>query len=473
MLTQPNYSWSGKRTWKLAPYGLGLLNRALRKASYESWIFDPNSQDLSEQAVREELLRTRPDAVGVTSLSTEYLQDTRRVVQIVKETLPQAIVILGGILPSVLLDKTIEDRNVDYFVIGEGEYRLPRLLDALNSERCDLSGMDGLAWGQPRVIQPMNEFISDLDDVGFPDYGDLDLASYGNHAHKYAHGILPRQFPFATVITSRGCPYGCIFCAAAAVSGRKVRLRSSANVLEEIDELCRESGIREVIFLDDHFLADRDRAIEIMQGIREREYGLTWKCVNVSLWRLDRELLQLMRDTGCYQLTLSPESGNQDVLRHIIKKPVVLDKVPELCDLAKTLGFELAANFVFGFPGETWDQIRDTCRFAERLNVDIVNFHMATPLPSTELMDLCLRGSYLKVEDGEELFGYTRGVIETSEFTPMELQTLRAFEWDRINFANPARRAAVARMEGISMEELEEWRSRTRRNLGTTIGWKE
>ena len=474
MLTQPNFSWFGKRTWKLLPYALGLLNASLKRVGYESWIFDPNFQDLSEQAVREELMRTNPDAVGITSFSTEYVQETRRMSQLVKEELPQAIVVLGGILPTVLLEKAMEDPDVDYFVMGEGEYRLPRLLDELNSRKeCNLSSIDGLVWGRPPVIQPMEGFISNLDAVGFPDYGNLDLSSYGNYAHKYAHGILPRQFPFATTITSRGCPYRCIFCAAATISGRKVRLRSAASVLEEIDKLYRENGIREVIFLDDHFLADRTRAIEIMKGLIDRNHGMTWKCVNVTIWHLDGELLELMRKSGCYQLTVSPESGNQHVLRKIIKKPVMLDKVPHILDLAKSLNFEIAANFVFGFPGETWDQIRDTCRYAERLNVDIVNFHLATPLPKTELMEICLRGGYLKSEDSGELFGYTRGVIQTPDFNPMELQILRAFEWDRINFPNPERKSRVAKMEGISVEELEEWRVRTRRNLGTTIGWKE
>ena len=472
MLTQPNYSWFGKRARKILPYGLGVLNASLKRVGYESWIFDPNFQGLSEQAVREELVRTQPDAVGITSSSTEYIPEVRRMSQLVKEELPQAIVILGGVLPTVLPEKAMEDPSVDYCIIGEGEYRLPQLLDEFNSEECNLSNIDGLAWGLPLVIQPMKDFISDLDAVGFPDYGNLDLSSYGNYAPKYDHEIRPRQLPFATTITSRGCPYRCIFCAAATVSGRKVRLRSAANVLEEIDELYG-LGIREIIFLDDHFLADRDRAIEIMRGLIDRDYGLMWKCANVTIWHLDRELLELMQKSGCYQLTVSPESGNQHVLRRIIKKPVKLDKVLHILGLAKNLGFEIVANFVFGFPGETWDQIRDTCRYAEKLNVDIVNFHLATPLPKTELMEICLRGGYLKSEDGEGLLGYTKGIIQTPDFNPVELQILRAFEWDRINFSSPERKLRVAKMEGISLEELEEWRVRTRRNLGMTIGWRE
>lgn len=471
MLTQPNYSWFSKRTWKLLPYSLGVLNAALKTAGYESWIFDPNFQGLSEQVVREELARTQPDAVGITSFSTEYIQETRRMSQLVKKELPQAIVILGGIFPTVLPEMAIEDSNVDYLIIGEGEYRLPQLLNELNSEECNLLSIDGLAWGCPPVIQPMRSFIPNLDAVGFPDYGGLNLPSYRNCVHKYAHGLLPRQFPFAITITSRGCPYRCIFCAAAMISGRKVRLRSAANVLEEIDKLHREDGIREIIFLDDHFLANRDRAIEIMKGLIDRDYGMTWKCVNMTIWRLDEELLELMRKSGCYQITVSPESGNQYVLRKIIKKPVMLDKVPHILDIAKNLGFEIVVNFVFGFPGETWDQIRDTCRYAEKLDVDIVNFHLATPLPKTELMEICLRAGYLKSGNGGGLFGYTKGVIQTPDFNPVELQILRAFEWDRINFSGSERKARIAKMEGISMEELEKWRVKTRRDLGTTIRW--
>ena len=180
-----------------------------------------------------------------------------------------------------------------------------------------------------------------------------------------------------------------------------------------------------------------------------------------------------MQKSGCYQLTLSPESGSQRVLKRIIKKPVMLDKVPHILGLARRLNFQIVVNFISGFPGETWDQIRQTYKYAESLNVDLVNFHIATPLPKTELMQIALRGGYLRSKGSKDLYGYTKGVIETPDFTPMELQILRAFEWDRINFSNPVRKSVIAAMEGISLEELEEWRVRTRRNLGTTIGWKE
>ena len=179
-----------------------------------------------------------------------------------------------------------------------------------------------------------------------------------------------------------------------------------------------------------------------------------------------------MKDSGCYQITLSIESGNQYVLDKIIKKPVKLTRVPEILDIAKSLGFETIVNFVVGFPGETWEQIRETFRFAESINVDLVNFHIATPLPKTELLEICLRDGYLPKDfDIEEssTSGYAKGLISTTEFTPSELEILRAFEWDRINFSTAERRETVARIEGISIQEMEQWRINTRRRCGVNV----
>lgn len=252
------------------------------------------------------------------------------------------------------------------------------------------------------------------------------------------------------------------------MSGSKVRFRSATNVLQEIKQLY-DQGIREIIFLDDHFLADRERAIEIMQGIKDSYSSLAWRCVNVTAWLLDKVLLSLMRTSGCSHITVSIESGNQEVLNNIVKKPVDLNAIPEKLALAKDLGFDVVANFVIGFPGETWEQIRETFRYAENLDVDIVNFHIATPLPKTELMDICLKKGLLLhdyMQNISAYSGYGKGLIATEEFSPFELEVLRSFEWDRINFSSPERTRNIARMNGISMEELDEWRKNTRRSLG-------
>ena len=126
------------------------------------------------------------------------------------------------------------------------------------------------------------------------------------------------------------------------MSGKKVRMRSAANVLQEIDELCA-AGVKEVVFLDDHFLFSRQRAIDIMTGLIERAYDMIWKCTNVTVWLLDDELLDLMKKSGSYQMTVSIESGNQYVLDRIIKKPLNLKKTLDIVAAARERDFEIRA----------------------------------------------------------------------------------------------------------------------------------
>ncbi len=470
MLIQPNYSIFGKRTWRTAPYNLAILNACLPE--YDVYIYDPNFQDETEKDIRTNLQNAKPDLVGITSFSTEYIEEIKYHSKIVKEELPNALVVLGGILPTVWIDKIIFDENIDYFIMGEGEYRFRQLLDYLNSGKqcvCDFDGICFMKDGSP-VINSPKYFINELDTIPFPNWGNLDYSKYSNYRMKYSPGMLPRQFPFATTITSRGCPYNCIFCAAKTVSGKKVRMRSCQDVLSEIETYINEKDIKEMIFLDDHFLYNKKRAIEIMNGMIQRNFSISWKCLNSAIFSLDENILNLMKLSGAYQLTLSIESGDQYVVNKLIKKPVNLKMSMERIRLAKLYGFEIIVNFVIGTPGETWDQIRRSLAYAETVDVDVVNIHIATPLPKTELMDICLRDGILQTDDS--VSGYTSGKISTNEFTPFELQVLRAFEWDRINFSNQDKACKVAKMSGLTVEELEIWRKSTRKYLGSTVDWK-
>jgi len=470
MLMHPNYAILGKRSWDLPPYNLALLNACL-KPDYDSGIFDPNFHKMNEAQIRKELKTQQPDVIGLTSYSTEYIDETLWYCDLIKEVLPQSILVLGGVIPTVSIKDVIVNKNIDYFVTGEGEYRFKKLLDRLNRAELILDDLDGLVYRNAGIIitKPVNGFIDELDKLPYPDYSPLNISDYGAIVHKYFAQFIPKQFPFATTITTRGCPMSCTFCAAHTLSGKKVRIRSAENVLKEIDILY-QSGIREIVFLDDHFLINKKRVIDIMKGIINRKYDLTWKCGNVAVFALDEELVKMMKKSGCYQMTISPESGNDDVLKNLVKKPVNLQKTKQLVKLAKSLDIEIISNFVIGFPGETWDQIRQTINYAEELDVEMVNFHIATPLPHTELMDVCVKEGFVRPED--KYSGYTKGVISTSEFTNIELQILRAFEWDRINFKTKEKCETFARIEGISMQELEEWRKKTRRNLGVTDKWE-
>jgi len=471
VLMQPNYSWFGKRSWRIYPYALGILNACI-KNSFKTELIDPNLENLNDQEVIDSIRESNPDAICISSASTEYIKLIEHTINLIKTALPKVVVIAGGVVSSVALKAFTKIRGIDYWMMGEGEYALPKLLEELNKPQPNLSNLNGLAYYEngELKINKQGDYISNLDLIPFADYGNLSFNDYGYEKIKYAQGSLTRKFPYAVTITSRGCPYNCIFCSGWRVSGKKVRMRSAENVLKEID-LFYKNGIKEVIFLDDHFLFSRQRAMDIMKGLIKRKYNdFVWKCANLTVFLLDQELIDLMKESGCYQMTVSIESGNQDVLTKIIKKPINLEKIPNILKMVKECGIEIIANFIIGFPGETWDQIRDTFSYAEMLDIDLVNFHIATPLPNTELMEICIKEGYLpKNANEDECSGYTKGIISSDEFTPQELQILRAFEWDRINFITKERKEIIARIQGISLVELEKWRKDTRRQLGVNV----
>ena len=478
LLAQPNYTWITKRTWRFPPYTLCLLKSAVNYRA-ETLVFDPNFADLSEEDVESALKELKPDLVGVTSASTEYFDASRLLISIIRRSLPDAIIVFGGVIPTVLLEEAMKDRNVDYWMTGECDISFPMLVDELKKKEPDLAIIKGLAYWRKdgKAATNANTFIEKLDDITIPDYsciigrknlGRVTLQEYGNVPLKYAPYLYAKKYPSAVTITTRGCPFNCVFCAGKTVSGQKVRFRSAGNVLAEIDWLY-EQGIREVTFLDDHFLADKRRAMDIMEGILKRKYDMAWKCSSVTAWMLDREMLELMHKSGCDFLGVSAESGNQHTIDKIIKKPVNLKNLPAIFDIAKSIGFDIVVNFIIGFPGETWDQIRDTIKYAEDIDVHMVLIHTATPLPKTELMDICMREKLLPgdyCENMSKYSGYGKGLITTKEFTPFELEVIRSFEWDRINFSSEEKKRAIMRLNGITREELEAWRANTRRSLG-------
>jgi radical SAM superfamily enzyme YgiQ (UPF0313 family) len=471
ILTQPNYSIAGKRTWGgFYPYTLGLLNACI-KDYYNTEIFDPNFDNLLEEDIYNYFRKSKADIVAVTSCSTEYVKENNIYINIIKKALPGSIIISGGIIPTVLIDMAMGNRNINYWIRGEGEITFLQLLNNINSGG-RIEDIPGLCYylNNKKIISKDAPLVENLDKIPFPNYGNLDISKYGYRKQKFSVGFLAQKYPYTVTLTSRGCPYKCIFCSGSRIGGSKVRMRSASNILKEVDILYKQ-GYKEIIILDDHFLFSRERAIEFMKGLIERNYDLTWKCLNLTVWLLDEELLDLMRKSGCYQMTVSIESGNQYVVKRVIGKPIDLDKAKSIIKMAKDKGFEIMANFVIGFPDETWEQIRESLRYAEEINVDLVNIHIATPLPNTKLTDICIEKNLISKQDIDNLknVGYTKATISTDEFTALELQILRAFEWDRINFKTQERKEKIAVMEGITIDELEEWRKETRKRLGVDV----
>jgi len=470
VLVIPNSRWFGKRRWLVMPYAALILS-ALLKERFDFSILDANGRNLDAEACDAALRRLDPQFVLVTGGSVEYHRQVHEAISLAKKAGPGAVTSLGGVYATTLPEEAAKDPNVDWLFLYHAEGRVGELLDLLAAGRdAEARTLPGIAYRRAdgTVIEnPPSHFIGDVPTQAQPDYSLVDLRPYLRQA------TMDYQFnspdPSAFVITSYGCPYNCVFCASRTISGRRVAFRPAPDVLREIEYLLETYGVKNLIFLDDALLLNRGRVEELLHALIDRKYGVTWKAASVSAWHLDGELLALMKRAGCTQLTVSVESGSQRVVREVIHKPLDLAIIPPLVTQCRELGISLGANFVNGLPGETWDEIRQTFVFAERCDFDVAHFHIATPLPRTDLYRIGKERGYLPDDFtflDPKFFGFGAGHLTTEEFTPFELAVLRAFEWDRINFSTPEKIERVARLYNTSVEALREHRRQTRRKLG-------
>jgi radical SAM superfamily enzyme YgiQ (UPF0313 family) len=470
----PNSGWFDNRAWYVFPYTVGLLAAVLNKEGYEVSVIDANMEDLSEDDVIKRLESMKPDVAAISALTIMYKKCVHRSFELVKAVNKDIVTVLGGIYPTLSPQIAMKDFNIDYIVLGEGEERMVSLLKAIEGGR-GFDKIDGLAYRRAGEmafsVNPRVSIIEDLNVLPFPNYKIFDMKKYTNYKHKFTHNFMVRQFPFAETMTSRGCPYNCVFCSSRKLYGHKIRYRTPKNVLDEIDMLVKDYGVREMIFVDDSFLQSKQRALEIMRGIIDRGDGLLWKPIHLSGFLIDDEILEMLRKSGCYQATIPIESGCPRTLRRM-RKPTNLDKLKKAVARVKEFGFEVISNFIIGFPGETMDEIRETFQCAEELDIDYVLFSITTPLPETDLYELCKEYKCIPQDFNFEAFdfcGFGRSVITTEEFHPFELQVLRAFEWDRINFNIDEKKAKIAKMLGVTLEELDKWRRETRQKIGVDI----
>ena len=384
---------------------------------------------LTDQEIRAALSGYAPDLVGVSCLFSTQWRNAHRICQLAKEVNPETLTVMGGAHPSAAPMQTLVDQNVDFVVTGEGEQVFPQLVEAVRTGQ-PISDVAGIAYrdGSGVKINSRKSFIEDLDALPFPARHLLPMSKY--FTIDRPHGTMSRFSPNTSMITSRGCPAHCVFCSIQGVWGRTFRARSAENVLAELELLVRDYGVREVHFDDDNLTYDQMRARQIFDGMVERGLHLAWTAPNgLAIHTLNDQLLEAMKASGCYRLHLAVESGDPEVLQRIIRKPLRLEKVPQIVASAKRLGLEVDAFFVIGLPGETRDQIRRTFEYADRLQADHVAFYIATPYPGTDLEALCRAQGYISPNLAFDDLRVRRGNIATPEFTGAELERMIA-SWE-------------------------------------------
>jgi anaerobic magnesium-protoporphyrin IX monomethyl ester cyclase len=435
-LVVPNFRWvdsDSNALWHYIPYNLCILAACIRD-THEVCIIDAYKEDLTTSQLHHRLHKFQPKVVGITVLMDKYGEAGHIAAMVAKGV--GATTVMGGVYASMNADKVIKDPNVDYVITGEGEYTFEYLLANLGNTGKVLQG-----------TRP-----NDLDIIPLPAYDLIDYEAYANSAERKSVDS-PVEYPYARVLTSRGCPFGCCFCQVEHIMGKKFRARSALNVVQEMDWLFHSYGIKSWIFDDDNLLTDRDRALSLFKMMVSCQLNLPWKMIATAAFKLDKEIIKWMRDSGCVYVNIAIESGCDRVLHKIINKPINLDYALEMTRMLQDNGIYVAANFIVGFPTETWDEIRESLAYADKLNADYTKVFAAMPLKHTRLWTMCEETDSFK-KDFNGVVQWNKGQIETKDFTADDLTILRAYEWDRINFSDRDKRRRTCKMMGITEEEL-------------------
>ena len=405
LLINPVNHW----VFKTPFLGLASLASALEKIGIEVKIIDCQvSSNYKEIIVN--LLKSYPN-VGI-SANVASISSALEISKLIKQVSPATKIIMGGPQPTAIYDKLIPE-YADIVVMGEGEDTIVELLRSDNLER-----IRGIAYWENEVkVTTSRPFIADLDRLPFPAWHLVNLEKY-----RFAN----THIPFVGMMTSRGCPYQCIYCTKF-VHGTKLRLRSLDNVIREIDYLVNRFGIREIHIQDDNLLFYPERVKELCRMIISRNYkDLRFNlgsgvAANVG----DQEMFKLLALAGTYFVSFAIESASQDI-SHKIGRRIDLKLIRQKIDMAKKAGMRTRALFILGLPFDTVASMEESIRFARNLPVDYASFFIAIPFPGTRFYEIVEK-------DGKFLYDLiTKSDHYTTGKAVYEMDSLKAKDVERM-----------------------------------------
>jgi len=367
------------------PLGLGYLASYCQKVipGIDICILDCHRLQYSIEDFKKYLLRYQPDIIGFTAFTLE-ISYAIKMAEAVKQVCKETIVVIGGPHASAVPESVLSYESVDYVFCGEAERGFAHFLKNFHThERLSARGL-GYRNGNNIVLNEI-ELIEELDNIPFPDYKKMEL-------EKYPKMYFMQKTPSAPIISSRGCPYCCTFCAGHKVSGRLWRSRSAANIMEEIKYLYKEYRIREIDFWDDNFGLDRTRVVEFCRLFKSWGGGkVIWWCPNgLHLNSLDKDLLRIMKEVGCYAISLGIESGSETVQKDM-NKNLSFTKLKEIVEYSNKIGLRTQGFFIIGYPTETEKDIMETIRLAKKLPFHRASFCLFQPIVGSDISNYLIK----------------------------------------------------------------------------------
>jgi radical SAM superfamily enzyme YgiQ (UPF0313 family) len=414
-------------------------------AFFDSLLYQNDTEDKSHFGASFERIEGvvrgfNPDIVGVTNLFSTQMTKAFAVTELIKKIDRNIRIVVGGPHATAVPQDFLASPSIDMVVVGEGELTILDIADYYAGKK-DISGVKGAAYmqaGLMKINKP--EYIQNLDDLPYPAYHLVDMEGYFKLAAD-GYGSRPNDIFYqpmreVTIITSRGCPYECTFCAIHPTMGYRYRTQSPDYVVGHIELLVKKYGVDFIHFEDDNLTLNPARFEKILDVLWERQILFAWDTPNgVRADALPRTLLEKIKRSGVRELRIAIENADQAFLNESIKKRLDLSKVLESVKNCKELGIQLSAFYVVGMPGETKAQIQGTMDFAYNLmkNYDVIpHVNVAVPLVGTEMYDIAVKNNYIIKDD------YTTGTIfgssmmRTEEFGPEDIKAMTAEFYRRV-----------------------------------------
>lgn len=393
VLTKP-YLPVHQRTIVTFPIGLLYLASYLKaEPDVAVRICDPDIFEKDRDAFLDTIVSEAPDIIGI-SVFSHVLEPAIKMIDDLRKLLPGATIIIGGSHVNAVREKVFKQLdNIDYAFYGEGEKGLRAFCRAklTSPDSIDYSAIPGLLYRTGDSIASVpNTFSDNVDEFDPVDFSLIDVPYYMRNGSPM--GLFHRGKNVAQLITTRGCPFSCTFCASPLNMGKKVRKRSTEFILKEIETLVG-LGADEIHIMDDNFTFDRNHVIKLCEGIVERNLQVDYCMPNgVRLDKLDAEMLAAMKRAGWYHLGFGVEVGSDEALK-LIRKGITMDKIKEKVALVKNAGLDTTGFFILGLPHDTLKTMTALAKVPDQLGIDLASFGNFTPLPGTQIFnELVQRG---------------------------------------------------------------------------------
>jgi len=389
------------------PLGLTYVAAAFEMAGAEVQIFDYIVSRYTPEKLRQRLDEFQPHLIGTNSVTLNF-PGAAEILQTAKRCRPEIMTVMGG--PHVSFDAAATLTaypGIDMIVMGEGEQTIAELM-ASGFDPGAFSRIDGIAYrdnGRIRLTAP-RAFIEDINTLPLPARHLLPLSRY------QALG-----FPIS-MITSRGCPYQCIFCQGRRMVGSRIRQRRANAVVDEIENIL-SYGIDRINIADDLFVSDKKKVQDVCGEIRRRGLQFSWSAF-ARVNTVDRETLEIMKQTGCDAISFGVESGNQEMLDRI-KKKITLEQVRRAVGLCKDVGLLVHCSFIVGLPGETPKTLKDSQTFAESLDGVYYGYHLLAPFPGTTVREKASEYDLEILTDDWTQYDANKAIVRTAALSPDEI----------------------------------------------------